>query len=672
MITKGLLPVSCLFLLYFFNLSAEIQWASYVISFSSQLGMRQYSAEQALGEPNVMPNFGFSPCSWTPRYIKSNDGEYLHLGFNKPISVRTIIINLNNSPDCVDKIFLLDENGKKYLVYQKIVLDLSSPKGFLFKELIEVTTFKVKSILIYFKTSILTDFLQVDAVGISSQNEKDYQVKINEFFIESSDSYTPENLGPNVNSEYPELAPIVTPDGKRIYFTREGHPANFGISKKQDIWFSDVDSSGNFLPATILPKPINNEYHNFAFATTPDGLSLIVGNVYNPDGTMRKGVSFARFNGYDWDFPKEIVIDGFENLNERGAYFLALNGRVMILSIEGSDSFGGLDLYVSFLMDNGIFSKPVNLGSDINTADDETSPFLAYDDETLFFSSAGYPGYGNWDIFMTRRLDSSWKKWSKPMNLGKIVNSSNWDAYFNIPASGEFAYFVSSSNSFGKEDIFRVRLPKELRPKPVVVISGKVLNKKTEQPLKARIQYETLPEGKIVGFTESNPLTGDYKIVLPGGTQYGFHAQADSFMSINENIDIRLDLRYQEIHRNLYLVPLEVGESIRLNNIFFEYKDYQLRTESFAELNRLVNLMKENPQLVVEISGHTDNIGSPAYNLNLSLMRARAVADYLISMGIAPGRMIVKGYGEKFPVDSNETEEGRQLNRRVEFKILKK
>ncbi|MFN3306801.1 MAG: OmpA family protein, partial [Candidatus Kapaibacteriota bacterium] len=571
-----------------------------------------------------------------------------------------------------DKIYLLDEIGRKYLVYQKVVFEVSLSKGYLFKKLIETTNFKVKSILIYFKTINLSDFLQVDAVGISTQDEKDYQVKINEFFSAPEELPAPKNLGLNVNSEYPELAPVITPDGKRIYFTREGHPANFGTFKKQDIWFSDIDSSGNYLPATILPKPINNDYHNFAFGTTSDGLSLILGNVYNPDGTMRKGVSFARFNGYDWDFPKEIVIDNFENFNEKGAYLLALNGRVMILSIEGSDSYGGLDLYVSFLMDNGKFSKPINLGSDINTADDETSPFLAYDDETLFFASAGYPGYGNLDIFMSRRQDDSWKKWSKPVNLGKVVNSSNWDAYFTIPASGEFAYFVSSSNSFGKEDIFRVRLPKQLRPKPVVVISGKVLNKKTNQPLKARIQYETLPEGKIVGFTESNPITGEYKIVLPGGTQYGFLAQADNFMSINENIDIRLDIRYQEIHRNLYLVPIEVGESIRLNNIFFEYNDYRLRPESFAELSRLVDLMKENPQLIVEISGHTDNIGSPAYNLNLSLMRARAVADYLISKGIATNRMIVKGYGEKFPVDSNETEEGRQFNRRVEFKILNK
>ncbi|MEJ5286455.1 MAG: hypothetical protein CH6_2219 [Candidatus Kapaibacterium sp.] len=651
---------------------AEIQWASYVVGYSSELGVKQYSIEQALGEPSVLPDFGFTPCAWTPRYVRSKTVEYIHLGFSNPQQVRTIIVNLNNSPDCIYQIYLYDENNKKYLAYNKQFFEIKGAKGVLFKEVIEKTNYKVKSIQIFFKTNTLNDFLQVDAVGISSEDERSYTVKINEISIPPIEMSKPINLGPNVNSQYIELLPIVTPDGKRLYFTREGHPGNFGPQKKQDIWYSDIDSLGNCSPATILPKPINNEHHNFAFGTTPDGLSLIVGNVYNPDGSMRKGVSIARFNGYDWDFPQEIVVRDLENFNEKTAYFLALNGRILILSLEARDSYGGLDLYVSFRLDDGTFSKPMNLGPDVNTADDDTSPFLAYDDETLYFSSAGYPGYGSLDIFMTRRLDSTWRKWSKPVNLGKIVNTDSWDAYFTIPASGDYAYFVSTKNSYGREDIFKIFLPKALRPKPVVIVSGKVLNKKTNQPLYAKIQYETLSDGKVIGIAESNPVTGEYKIVLPGGSHYGFLAQADSFLSVNENIDIRLDLRYQEIRRDLYLVPIEVGESIRLNNIFFDYKDYQLREESFPELKRLVKLMKERPELIVEISGHTDSIGSDAYNLNLSRLRAKSVADYLISNGIDPNRLQIRGYGSKFPVESNETEEGRQMNRRVEFKILKK
>ena len=670
--SKRTLMVFSFLIFLSFKLYSQIQWASFVVNYSSELGIREYSIEQALGKPNVLPTFGFSPCAWAPRHLRAKDGEYIHLGFANPQYVRAIIINLNNSDNCIKQIFLFDEKNRKYLVYLNDNFILSSRKGVLFKHLIEKTTFKAKSILIFFRTDYLNDFLQVDAVGISEFNEMGYEVKINEVFIPPQEIRSAENLGSNVNSPYQEVAPVITPDGKRLYFTREKHPANFGINKKQDIWYSDLNENGEFSPATILPPPVNNEQHNFAFGTTPDGMSLILGNVYLSDGSMRKGLSISKFNGETWDFPKEIVVEGFENNNERTAYFLAFNGKILILSLENRSSYGGLDLFVSFLKEDGTFSKPLNLGPQINTADDETSPFLAYDDETLFFASAGHPGYGGLDIFMTRRLDTTWQDWSEPVNLGRIVNTDGWDAYFTIPASGEYAYFVSTKNSLGNEDIFRVYLPKELRPKPVVIVSGKVLNKKTNTPLKATIQYETLPDGKVVGITESNPKTGEYKIVLPGGAKYGFHAQADSFLSVNENIDIRMDLRYQEIKRDLFLVPVEVGESIRLNNIFFAYNDYKLLEDSYAELNRILKFLKENPNVEVEISGHTDNVGSRIYNINLSRLRAESVANFFISNGIDPKRLKVVGYGEQFPIASNDTEWGRQMNRRVEFKIIKR
>lgn len=651
---------------------SRIQWADKVLNFSTQLGTKQYSAQQALGKPSVLPSFGFSACSWTPRIIRSHEEEFLHLSFAQPQKVRTIIINLNNSPNCISKIFLFDTKKNKYLVYQKNVNEYAKNKGVLFKLLIAKTTYNAESILIHFKTEILSDFLQVDAVGVSENDESTYEIEINEIKIPKEENEMPINLGPNVNSPYHELAPIITTDGRRLYFTREGHPANFGAMKRQDIWFSDVNDNGEFQKAQILPPPINNEQHNFAFAVSSDGNTLLLGNVYRPDGTMEKGMSISRFNGVEWEFPKKIEIEGLENLNEKTAIFLAANGKTLVLSIEGADSFGGLDLYVSFLRDDGKWSKPKNLGPMINTADDDTSPFLAYDDVTLYFSSSGYPGYGGVDIFVSRRQDSSWESWSEPVNIGSIVNSSSWDAYFTIPASGDYGYFVSTNNSYGQEDIFKIYLPKALRPRPVILISGRVLNKKNNQPLGATIQYETLPEGKVVGIARSNPITGEYKIVLPGGSKYGFLATADSFMSINENIDIRQELRYQEIRKDLFLVPIEIGETIRLNNIFFDYNEYKLLPDSYSELNRLVKLLKENPTLEVEISGHTDNIGSPSYNLNLSLKRAQEVVSYLILNGIEQNRIVAKGYGEKLPIESNQTEEGRKMNRRVEFKILKR
>lgn len=652
--------------------SKIIQWAGKVIGYSSELGSKAYSAEQALGKPSVLSDFGFTPCAWAPRSIRSRDVEYLHLGFTNPQSVRTILVNLNNSPNLISKIYLFDENNSKYLVYLKQGSEPPGEKGRMFKVLIDKTPYKAKSILIEFKTNIANDFLQVDAVGISEYDASLYQVEINGIKIPDGELQKPVNLGAKLNSAAHELAPIVVPDGRRLYFTREGHPANFGRSKRQDVWYSELDSTNEFDYPNILGPPINNNYHNFAFATSADGNSLLLGNVYFPDGSMGKGVSISRYNGRDWEFPQKIEIEEFNNLNEKTAYFLSASGKILIMSIETEDSFGGLDLYVSFFRNDGKWSKPLNLGSAINTAADETSPFLAYDDETLYFSTSGFPGYGSTDIFFARRLDTSWQNWSEPINLGRIVNTESWDAYFNIPASGDYAFFVSTNNSFGKEDIFKVYLPKALRPKPVVIVYGTVLNKKTNHPLEATIQYETLPDGKVVGIAKSNPLTGEYKIVLPGGSKYGFLAKADSFASVNENIDIRTDLRYQEIHRDLYLVPLEIGETVRLNNIFFNYNQYVLLEDSYSELNRLIKLLKDNPNMEIEIAGHTDNVGSPAYNLDLSRKRAQSVADYLIANGLNPKRLKVKGYGERLPISSNDTDEGRQLNRRVEFKILKR
>ncbi len=651
----------------------SIQWASKVISFSSQLGLKQFSAEQALGKPSVRENFGLSPCSWTPQRIRNKFGEYLHLGFENPQQVQTIIVNLNNSPNCISNIYLFDEKNNKYLVYNKVVFQYPKDTlGVLFKQLIPKTSYRVSSIRIEFDTRFLNDFLQVDAVSISEFDARNYQISINEIRFTNFYNHKPINLGPKINSNAHELAPIIVADGIRLYFTREGHAANFGRDKRQDIWFANVNEYGEFETPEFLPPPINNDYHNFAFSASPDGNTLLLGNVYLPNGEMQKGISITYFDGKEWSFPKKIEIEGFENFNDRAGYCLSASGTILIMAIENFESYGGLDLYVSFLKSNGKWSKPKNLGMKINTAADESSPFLAYDDETLYFSSAGYPGYGSSDIFMSRRLDSTWENWSEPINLGNIINTPQWDAYFTIPATGDYAYFVSTDKTYGYEDIFKIFLPKELRPKPVVIVKGKVLNKKNNQPLESEISYFSLPEGKLIGIARSNKVDGSFKLVLPGGFKYSFTAQAQGFISINDNLDIRTDIRYQELNLDLFMVPFEIGETVRLNNIFFNYKDYQLLEDSYFELDRLIKILQENPNLEIEIAGHTDNIGSSYYNYNLSLKRAESVANYLIQKGIETRRLVVKGYGEKEPIAPNDTEEGRSLNRRVEFKILKK
>ena len=262
---------------------------------------------------------------------------------------------------------------------------------------------------------------------------------------------------------------------------------------------------------------------------------------------------------------------------------------------------------------------------------------------------------------------------SGPVNLGSPINTPDWDAFFTLDAGGEYAYLTTSLNTLGESDIVRVKLLEREKPNPVVLVSGNVYNKKTNEPLSASLIYETLPDGAQAGNALSNANDGSFKIVLPYDKNYSIRATADKFFAISENLnlDSLVKAGYKEIHKDLYLVPIEVGQVVRLNNVFFDFDKWDLRGESFLELNRVVKLLTENPSVEIEMSAHTDSKGSDEYNFKLSDNRARSVMEYIISKGIDPGRITSHGYGETVPVATNDTDEGRQLNRRVEFKILK-
>ena len=274
---------------------------------------------------------------------------------------------------------------------------------------------------------------------------------------------------------------------------------------------------------------------------------------------------------------------------------------------------------------------------------------------------------------MTKRLDNSWQKWSEPINLGGPINTDNWDAFFTLDAGGEFAYLTTNLNTFGESDIVRVKLLEKEKPNPVVLVSGNVYNIKTKQPVSASLIYETLPDGVVAGNGISGATDGAFKFVLPYDKNYSIRASADHYFAISENLnlDSLVKAGYREIHKDLYLAPIEIGQVVRLNNVFFDFDKYNLRNESFVELDRVVQLLKENPGIEIEMSAHTDSKGADDYNYRLSDDRARSVREYIVSKGIDEKRIVSQGYGETKPVSTNETDEGRQLNRRVEFKIIK-
>ncbi len=483
----------------------------------------------------------------------------------------------------------------------------------------------------------------------------------------------PENLGDNINTGFSEAYPIISPDDSILYFIRRTNFKNMGGREDHsDIYISKRTDNGWTLSENI-GKPLNNTGPNAVCSVTPDGNTLIVINKYdyygNPSGA---GTSITHKTSSGWSIPAMLNIKNDYNLNDYKESCLSNDGKTLFLTIERNDTWGEKDVYVSFLGENNEWTEPMNIGNVVNTEGDETSPFLASDGVTLYFSSDGHPGYGRNDIFITKRLDDTWKNWSVPKNIGKPINTSDWDAYYSLAASGEYAYYISYENTKGGSDIFRIKLPEEIKPNPVVLVSGNVYNAKTKEPVSASLFYETLPDGINAGNALSSPDNGSYKIVLPYGKNYSFRATANRFISVSENLNLDSIAEYKEIKRDLYLVPIEVGQTVRLNNIFFDFGKATLRTESYPELDRVVKVLLENQTMEIEMSGHTDNVGSDEDNLSLSGNRAKAVRDYIISKGIVEGRIIANGYGETKPLATNDTDEGRQMNRRVEFTILKK
>ena len=489
-----------------------------------------------------------------------------------------------------------------------------------------------------------------------------------------------ENLGTNINTDLPELRPTISADGKLLFFICQNHPQNTKVNEvpnSQDIWFSEKDSLDRWSPAVHLGYPLNTYYYNAVFWISPDNNQILIRNAFINGDYFGNGLSMCHLkeNGL-WSKPDMLRIKNYAKYDKgrQNGAVMGNNGRTLLFYM--TEESGGLnnELYVSFVQKDSTWSEPRNLGKKINLKKfNHTTPYLAPDGVTLYFSSNRPGGLGYMDIWMSRRLDDTWQKWSDPVNLGSPINTEDMDTFFTMDAGGEYAYMSSDLHSYGESDIVRIKLLEREKPDPVILVSGNVYNKKTSKPLSASLIYETLPDGTVAGTGISNPTDGAFKMVLPYDKNYLIRAQADHFFAISENfnLDSLIKEGYKEIHKDLYLVPIEVGAVVRLNNVYFDFDKWFLRPESFVELDRVVKMLQENPAVEIEMSAHTDSRGSDEYNFKLSDNRARSVVDYILSKGISNTRIVSHGYGESKPVVPNDTDENRQLNRRVEFTILK-
>lgn len=484
------------------------------------------------------------------------------------------------------------------------------------------------------------------------------------------------NIDKSLNTAYSEITPRISPDGKTLYFIRADHPLNTnGSLNSQDIWVADVSNGIDNATASHLEAPFNKSTYNSVAGVSPDENTLMIKGFYKNGKRTGRGYSFMYRTADGWSEPEGIEIDGYENMPKGdfvGQYW-SQDGKHLLLSFSENANDNSQDLYVSHLQNDGTWSRPINLGSTVNgSTTDDHSPFLASDGKTLYYSSNREGGLGSNDIWFSKRQDDTWTNWSEPENAGSDINTELWDAYYSIDASGKYAYMSSSKNSKGKEDIVKIKLKEEVQPDPVILITGRVLDSKTNQPIAATIAYNNLKDGKNYGIARTNPKTGEYKIVLPYGINYDFNANAANYIGVSENLDLTGVGEYREIERDLFLVPIEVGSTVRLNNIFFETGSATLKSESYSELNRVVEFMENNPSVKIELGGHTDNVGKDSFNMKLSQDRVNSVLSYLKSKNVDESRMVAKGYGESKPIADNETEEGKQKNRRVEFTILER
>lgn len=667
---KTLLPILIILLMQTISLSLvaqDVQWANKVLEYSSELEEKQYSIQQLLGKPNVYPWGEGSPNAWTP--AKPSSREFVKVGFANPKPIRQIAIAESYNPSTLSRIYFYDEKGTEYLIIQREPVIVNQPGRFL-RLFTELTTYNVAAVKLEFQGDAVPGYYSIDAIGITdSETPIDLQLELVPNVKEELQS---EKLSAQVNSPYEELGPTLSPNGKQLFFGRKFHPENLGgVDDYEDIWVSDLDTVNNeWKEARNVGEPLNNSGPNWVSSITPDGntLVLLIGNEYDAKKKrLISGVSMSSKEGQGWSEPTALQIDDFYNVSEKANFFMANSRKTMLMSITREDSYGDRDLYVSFMKRDGTWTAPMNLGANVNTASPETSPFLASDDKTLFFSSEGYIGFGKGDIYMTRRLDDTWQNWSEPLNMGPQVNDDGDDLFFTMPAEGNFAYYTKE-DSLGDMNIFRLPMPLFYEIDPVITISGRVMDGETQAPLDALVTYETLEDGKEVGRVNTDPTTGEYTITLPAGKEYQYIVKVDGYLPISENVDLTNQRESKSFTNDMIMVPVKSTAEISLNNVFFNFDSYQLLPKSKSELDRMVEVMNEN-DITVNIIGHTDYIGTEAYNKELSERRAEAVVNYLVENGIKRNRLNYKGMGETEPAVPNTSVENRAKNRRVNFKI---
>lgn len=483
------------------------------------------------------------------------------------------------------------------------------------------------------------------------------------------------NLGKTINSPFPDYAPVISADGEELVFTSRRPSTERDIKKNktgmESVYSSSYDSKKKkWNDAKILAESINQPgRHNSAIALSNDGQRMLL---YRDDQSGNGDIYESKLEGENWTTPVKLP-EPVNSKEHESSASISPDGRTIYFVSNRKGGKGGRDIWLCRMDNNGAWGNAENLGGSINTTEDEEGVFIHPDGKTLYFSSKGHNSSGGYDIFRSVLENGTW---SEPESLGPKINTPDDDVYFVLAANGITGFYASGKpGGLGDKDLYEIRFtplkaPKKESGPQLTLLKGLITDEQSGKPLEASIEIIDNVKNEVISKITSNSSSGKYMVSLPSGKNYGVVVKAKNYLFHSENVNIPYSAGYQEVIKDVPLKKLEVGKSIVLNNIFYDFDKATLRDESMSELERLVMLLNENPSLSIEISSHTDNKGSDDYNQKLSQMRAQSVVDFLIGKGIAKARLVAKGYGETVPVATNDTEEGRQQNRRTEFKVL--
>ncbi|RXK62898.1 flagellar motor protein MotB [Lacibacter luteus] len=509
-------------------------------------------------------------------------------------------------------------------------------------------------------------FLQKPNLNERTIKSADYRKRCYQFAIDYKKTvpatyvFSPQNLGDSINSKQLEYFPSATIDGNTLVFTRRIGHEDFFISEKRN---------GAWSKAEPLPGNLNTEENEGAQTISQDGRMLIFTgcNMEDGEGSCDLYVSYLTKNGWGERINMGRIINT-EYWESQPS--LAPDKRTLYFAARDPSGFGGSDLFVSYLQPNGQWGTPRNMGPEVNTSADESCPFIHPDNQTFYFTSNGHPGYGGTDLYFMRKKDDG--SWEKPQNLGYPVNTIDDEGSLMIAGDGKTAYYASDGNdSRGGLDLYSFELPEHARPYKTLWVKGNVFDAKTKQGLPSAVELINLASAQTISKVQTDE-EGNYLITLPTGKDYAFNVNRRGYLFYSENFSLKTSGSDTTYTINIPLIPIEVNASVVLKNVFFDVNKAELKPESMIELDKVVQLMKDNPTLKIEINGHTDNVGKPADNLTLSNNRSKAVINYFLYKGVAAERLSSKGFGETKPVAENTNEQGRAKNRRTELKVVAK